>query len=158
MTILRKPQWLSIENQVKKSLLLTALLILSVAWAPAHAFTVTSSFGWREHPISGKKKFHTGVDIRLAMNTPVGPVFAGKVIFAGVYGGYGKVIVIKHANKRYTLYGHLNKIIVTKGQVVAARQIMAYSGSTGYSTGPHLHLAYWVNGRYVDPLTIWRKP
>lgn len=157
MTIFCKSQWKSTLNQPKNLLLITAILILSIAGRPTHAFTVTSPFGWRNHPISGQLKFHTGVDIRLAMNTPVGPIFPGRVIFAGVHGGYGNVIVIHHIKDRFTLYGHLNKICVTSGQWVANHQVIAYSGSTGYSTGPHLHLAYWANGRYVDPLSLWRK-
>jgi murein DD-endopeptidase MepM/ murein hydrolase activator NlpD len=133
------------------------ILFLIGSVQAVNAFEISSPFGWRDHPISGERNFHTGIDIKLAMNTPISPIFSGKVIFAGVHGGYGKVIVIYHGNNTYTLYGHLNKILVTRGRYVQVNRIMAYSGSTGYSTGPHLHLAYWVNGKYVDPLTIWRK-
>ena len=127
-------------------------------WMPivsASPFVVTSAFGFRDHPISGEEKFHTGIDLGAEYGTPIGAIWSGKVVFAGWYGGYGNCIVIDHGNSVITLYGHCSELAIEAGQPVAEGQLIGYVGSTGYSTGPHLHLELWKNGQYVDPITIW---
>lgn len=119
------------------------------------AFVVTSAFGWRTHPINGEEKFHTGVDLGEEYGTPIGAIWAGKVAFSGPYGGYGNVVVIEHANRVVTLYGHCAELAVEAGDSVSEGQLIGYVGSTGYSTGPHLHLELWKDGQYVDPVSIW---
>ena len=137
------------------AILLLLALVFQVAPANA-AFVVTSAFGWREHPISGEESFHTGVDLAEEYGTPIGALWAGTVAFAGYYGGYGNVVFIEHADSTVTVYGHCAELAVTGGQRVAAGDLIGYIGSTGNSTGPHLHLELWKNGQYVDPLSIWQ--
>ncbi len=113
---------------------------------------VTSGFGYRIHPITGQYKLHTGVDINVGYGTPVYAADGGTVILAGWNGGYGNCIVISHGNGITTLYGHLSSIIVSSGQSVSQGQTIGYVGSTGNSTGPHLHWEVAVNGQQVNPL------
>jgi len=117
---------------------------------------ITSPFGYRIHPIFKTRKFHSGIDIGAAMNTPIKASNTGKVIMAGWYGGYGKVIIIDHGVVRgqpiTTLYGHLNTISVSQGQYVKQGQIIGRVGTTGYSTGPHLHFEVRVKGQVRNPL------
>ena len=100
--------------------------------------TITSSFGMRVHPITGVTRMHTGVDIGAPYGSPVVAVANGYVVFQGSLGGYGKAIMIEHGDCR-TLYGHLSKIYVKAGEKVYAGQRIGAVGSTGLSTGPHLH-------------------
>jgi murein DD-endopeptidase MepM/ murein hydrolase activator NlpD len=112
---------------------------------------VTSRFGFRRHPIFRAHLFHQGVDIAAAHGTPVRAAGDGTVLFAGWYGGYGKLIVLDHGDGLSTLYGHLSTILVAPGAQVARGQIIGRVGSTGYSTGPHLHFEIRRNGQPVDP-------
>ncbi len=112
---------------------------------------VASRFGFRRHPLFGRRHFHTGVDIPASRGTPVPAAHDGKVLFAGWYGGYGKLVILDHGHGVSTLYGHLGRISVRTGQSVSRRQIIGYVGSTGYSTGPHLHYEIRRNGRPVNP-------
>jgi murein DD-endopeptidase MepM/ murein hydrolase activator NlpD len=100
---------------------------------------VGSPFGWRVHPISGKKRLHSGMDFTAPEGTPVLAATGGKVISAGVMGGYGKTVVIEQAGKIQTRYAHLSHISVQAGQELAAGTFIGAVGSTGRSTGPHLH-------------------
>jgi len=100
----------------------------------------SSPFGWRVHPITGERRFHSGVDLAAAYGTPVQSANTGTVVFAGWKGGYGNAVIVRYADAQYeTLYGHLSAILVQPGQVVAAKQTVGRVGSTGLSTGPHLH-------------------
>lgn len=99
----------------------------------------TSSFGWRTHPITGSRRFHSGVDIGAPMGAPVVAAGSGTIISAGWVGGYGKAIVIEHSGVRQTLYGHLSEIFVEPGQTIEQGTVIGRVGSTGNSTGPHLH-------------------
>ena len=96
---------------------------------------VTSSYGYRRHPISRKMKFHHGIDLGVRPRTPVYAARSGKVIRAGWYGGYGNLVVIKHDDDYITRYGHLSKIRVKVGQRVTPQQIIGLSGSSGHATG-----------------------
>uniref|UniRef100_A0A7V3ZH88 Peptidase M23 n=1 Tax=Dictyoglomus thermophilum TaxID=14 RepID=A0A7V3ZH88_DICTH len=116
--------------------------------------SITSGFGMRRHPIlGGAPLFHTGVDIAASYGTPVRAAASGRIIFAGWYGGYGNMVIIDHGGKISTVYGHLSKIVVRVGEEIAEGDIIGYVGTTGLSTGPHLHFEVRVNGDPVDPLS-----
>ncbi len=112
---------------------------------------ITSGFGYRIHPIFNVRKMHTGVDMNAATGDSIKSAQAGTVIFAGWKGGYGKCTIISHGGGIATLYGHQSKILVTVGQKVKKGQVIGKAGSTGYSTGPHLHFEVRVNGSPVNP-------
>ncbi len=99
----------------------------------------TSSFGWRTHPITGSRRFHSGVDIGAPMGAPVVAAGSGTIVSAGWFGGYGKAIVIQHNGIQQTLYGHLSEVFVQPGQRIEQGTVIGRVGSTGNSTGPHLH-------------------
>ena len=113
---------------------------------------VTSGFGYRMHPIFHVRKMHTGVDISAGMGTPIKAAAAGTVIFAGWRGGYGQAVIISHGNGLATLYAHQSKLLVSVGDKVKRGEVIGKVGSTGYSTGPHLHFEVRVNGNPVDPM------
>jgi len=117
---------------------------------------IKSSFGSREHPIFGIKSFHTGIDIAGMNNSPIVAANDGMVIFSGTKGGYGNLVIINNGiyagSSLSTLYGHLSRSAVTSGQMVKKGEIIGYEGSTGYSTGPHLHFEIRLNGKPVNPL------
>lgn len=100
---------------------------------------MTSLFGWRVHPITGDRRFHSGTDIGAAMGTPVLAAYSGKVESADWLGGYGMTVILNHSNAQQTLYGHMSEIFVQPGQVVSKGTVIGRVGSTGNSTGPHLH-------------------
>ena len=118
---------------------------------------ISSGFGTRFHPIDHKTKFHGGIDIAVPKGTPVGAAAAGVVKFAGWKGGYGNAVIIQHADGSETLYGHNEKLLVTEGQQVAAGENISLSGSTGKSTGPHLHFEVRENGQLVNPQNFLSK-
>jgi murein DD-endopeptidase MepM/ murein hydrolase activator NlpD len=113
---------------------------------------VVSPFGWRIHPILGYRKFHTGIDIAVGYGVPIHSAGAGTVIYATWMGGYGNVIIVDHGNGLSTLYAHQSSLAVGNGAHVARGQTVGYVGSTGFSTGPHLHFEVRVNGNPVDPM------
>ena len=113
---------------------------------------VTSGFGYRMHPIFHVRKMHTGIDISAGMGAPIKAASAGTVVSAGWRGGYGKCVVISHAGSLATLYAHQSEILVSVGETVKRGDVIGKVGSTGYSTGPHLHFEVRVNGSPVDPL------
>ena len=101
---------------------------------------ITSLFGWREHPVLGYRKFHTGTDLGAPTGTPVVATYAGQVAIADWLGGYGVAVVLDHQKKSLeTLYGHLSEIFVKPGEFVQQGEVIGRVGSTGMSTGPHLH-------------------
>jgi murein DD-endopeptidase MepM/ murein hydrolase activator NlpD len=107
---------------------------------------LTSGFGWRWG------RMHEGIDLAVPVGTPVVAAAAGTVIVAGWFGGYGNLVVVDHGNGFSTAYGHNTSVTVGVGQLVAQGQLISYSGSTGHSTGPHVHFEVRVNGTAVDPL------
>ena len=114
----------------------------------------TSGFGMREHPILQTMRAHMGVDYAAPVGTPVISVADGVVAESGFQGAYGNKVVIQHNAKQSTAYAHLSRISVRKGQTVKQGDIVGAVGSTGLSTGPHLHFEFRINGRHVDPLTL----
>ena len=125
----------------------------SMTWPTPGIYRITSPFGYRIHPILNTKKLHTGIDIGVPKGTKVVAAQAGHVIYSDWYGGYGMVVMIDHGGGIVTLYGHNSKLIAKVGQYVEKGQNISLSGSTGLSTGPHLHFEVRVDGQYVDPLT-----
>jgi len=117
---------------------------------------ITSPFGWRRHPIFNSRSFHSGVDIGGPNNGNVRASNAGKVIYTGWYGGYGKVVILDHGQVNglpiTTLYAHLNSSKVSVGEIVSKGQAVGCEGTTGYSTGPHVHFEVRVNGKPCNPL------
>lgn len=114
--------------------------------------SVTSGFGYRIHPIFHVRKMHTGIDLSAGMGTSIRAASGGTVVSAGWRGGYGKCVVISHGGGLATLYAHQSEILVTEGQSVKRGEVIGKVGSTGYSTGPHLHFEVRVNGSPVDPM------
>jgi murein DD-endopeptidase MepM/ murein hydrolase activator NlpD len=112
---------------------------------------ITSGFGLRRHPVFGIMHIHTGVDIAAVWGSPVLAAADGRVIYAGWFGGYGKIVVIDHGQGVSTLYGHLSQSLVPSGDEVHRGQVIARVGNTGYSTGPHIHFEVRINGTPVDP-------
>lgn len=113
---------------------------------------ISSRFGSRRDPVNGHQRFHHGVDIAASKGSAIGAMSEGTVVFAGTQGGYGKTVVIEHADGRQSRYAHAERLLVTKGEAVHAGQTIATVGSTGRSTGAHLHLEVSEHGRRVDPL------
>ncbi|MEA3510564.1 MAG: peptidoglycan DD-metalloendopeptidase family protein [Actinomycetota bacterium] len=112
---------------------------------------ISSGFGPRIHPIYGYELMHSGVDMNGAMGQKIVAAAGGTVFFAGVKGGYGNSIMIDHGGGMVTLYAHQSKFAVSNGQKVDAGQVIGYVGSTGVSTGPHLHFEVRINGNPVNP-------
>ncbi len=125
-------------------------LLQNAVRAPLNSLHVTSPFGYRLHPIYGRRIHHNGIDYRGSRGTPVYAVSSGKVISAGRNGGYGNEVRIQHSNMT-SQYAHLNKIYVRRGQRVTKGTKIGVVGSTGNSTGPHLHFGLKQRGRWINP-------
>ena len=115
---------------------------------------LTSGFGERFHPILGYERFHAGVDLGAAWGTAIVAAADGKVVSAGWSGGYGRAVEIAHAEGIETKYGHMSRIAAYPGELVHRGQVIGYVGSSGLSTGPHLHFEVIKNGRPVNPLSV----
>lgn len=122
---------------------------------PMPGYSPGSAYGWRMHPIFHEMRFHAGEDIGAANGTPIIAADSGTVIMAGVNGGYGNCVMINHGGGRVTLYAHQSSMAVSVGQSVSQGQVIGYVGSTGNSTGPHLHFEVRVNGATTDPKTYF---
>jgi murein DD-endopeptidase MepM/ murein hydrolase activator NlpD len=118
---------------------------------------VTSGFAMRMHPIQRDWRQHKGIDYAAPMGTPVRSVGDGTVTFAGWQNGYGNVVAVQHGKERETLYAHLSRIGVRKGQQIAQGEAVGAVGMTGWSTGPHLHFEFKVDGRHRNPAEIARQ-
>jgi len=125
--------------------------------SPMEFSRISSGFKMRFHPILQTWKAHLGVDYAATTGTPVRTVGDGVIDFAGVQNGFGNVVMVKHRNNQTTVYAHLSRINVKKGQSVNQGQNIGAVGSTGWATGPHLHFEFRVNGVHHDPLTIARQ-
>ncbi|MFN3396769.1 MAG: peptidoglycan DD-metalloendopeptidase family protein [Thermodesulfovibrionales bacterium] len=115
---------------------------------------VSSGYGMRRHPLYGDMRFHHGIDIAAPEGTDIYPIRAGKVIFSGEQGGYGKVVLIDHGDGYITRYAHNKLNLVRTGDYVDTDTAIAKVGNTGLSTGPHLHFEVRYNGEPIDPITL----
>ncbi len=125
--------------------------------SPLEFSRITSGFSMRMHPVLQKWRAHLGTDFAAPTGTPARTIGDGVVSFAGVQNGYGNVVFVKHKNNHETVYAHLSKIMVRVGQNVAQSDTIGLVGSSGWSTGPHLHLEFRVNGAQQDPMTMARQ-
>lgn len=116
---------------------------------------ITSEFGWRTHPIYGDQRFHAGIDLGAGYGEPVGAAGAGTVVQAGWNGGYGNSVIIDHGNGLETLYAHMSEILVAVGDMVSKLQTIGLVGSTGDSTGAHLHFGMMQDGEWIDPSALF---
>jgi len=116
--------------------------------------TITSDYGWRGDPFTGRTAWHAGMDIAAPEGETVAACWDGQVVFAGPRGGYGNAVIVEHQGGWRSVYGHLSRIDVQEGDVVAAGRKIAEVGSTGRSTGPHLHFELRYAGASVDPMQV----
>lgn len=119
---------------------------------PLSSYVVTCAFGPRIHPITGSYGNHTGVDLAANSGTNIYASKSGTVIVAAVSSAYGNYVVISHGSGQATLYAHMSSMAVSSGDYVAQGQLIGYVGSTGWSTGPHLHFEVIIDGEYVNPM------
>ena len=120
-------------------------------WPVPSSFTISSGFGNRRHPTRRRYEFHTGIDIPARSGSDIVAADVGVVILSGWHGGYGNTVIIDHGNGIHTLYAHNSRNLVSVGDSVRRGQVIARIGSTGVSTGPHLHFEVRVGGQAVDP-------
>jgi murein DD-endopeptidase MepM/ murein hydrolase activator NlpD len=132
------------------------LSILPDLW-PTDGGVISSYYGGRTGPINGGFDWHPGLDIAVDIGTPVYAAAMGTVEMAGWNGGYGQYVKIRHGNGYGSAYGHMSGIAVRTGQQVRKGEIIGFVGSTGYSTGPHLHFEVFVDGENIDPLYMLKK-
>ncbi|MFN9609462.1 MAG: peptidoglycan DD-metalloendopeptidase family protein, partial [Pseudanabaena sp.] len=121
---------------------------------PITGAVISSGFGWRVHPVTGERRMHKGVDFAAPTGTPIFAAADGVVTDAGwTNGGYGNIVELRHSDGSVTLYAHTSRVYVSKGQVVNRGQAIAEVGTTGRSTGPHLHFEVQPDGKNaVDPM------
>ena len=149
-----------------KTLLLATMIMLYLPAAaladsrlPVENGVVTSGVGWRVDPFgSGKHVFHRGIDIAVPVGTPVRAVRKGRVVFAGDHRGHGTTVIVEHDNGDRTLYGHNSTVRVHPGELVESGSVLAFSGNTGRSTGPHVHFEQLPSGRPVIELADAEVP
>ncbi len=137
------------QASAPRSAVALARSLAGFIWPARGVFT--SGFGMRRHPIFGIRRMHTGQDIAASYGAPVEAASDGRVIYTGWFGGYGKIVVIDHGGGISTLYAHLSTTLTTEGAFVRQGQVIGRVGSTGYSTGPHVHFEVRVDGVPIDP-------
>jgi murein DD-endopeptidase MepM/ murein hydrolase activator NlpD len=134
----------------------SAVMAATPSLLPIHG-SLSSSFGYRFHPLDGRYRLHAGVDIAADPGTPVHAPADGFVIFSGLKEGYGKVVVIDHGYGIRTLFAHNSKLFINSGVRVKRGEMISEVGSTGHSTGPHLHYEIRKNGVPINPLTFFSR-
>lgn len=146
----------NLESMISKKPQDTTVKSASAGFIKPIAGRITSPFGWRTHPIFNSRTFHSGIDIGGPNYGNIMASNAGKVIYSGWYGGYGKVVIIDHGHinghPTTTLYAHMSTIKVKQGDYVQKGQVVGLEGTTGYSTGPHCHFEVRINGKPNNPL------
>jgi murein DD-endopeptidase MepM/ murein hydrolase activator NlpD len=118
---------------------------------PLNSWRLTSPYGYRSDPFTGVRSFHTGIDMAAPQGTPIKASLDGKISVAGYSNVYGNYVIISHGSGYQTLYAHMTSYSVRKGQSVLQGAIIGKVGSTGYSTGAHVHFTVYKNGRTVNP-------
>lgn len=124
---------------------------------PVRYTYVSSPFGWRRNPVTGRHAMHDGIDLAAPKGTPIKAASGGIVVRAGRESGYGKMVEISHGNGLETIYAHASKLKVKAGQLVSKGQVIALVGRTGRATGPHLHFEVRMAGHPLDPTLFLRK-
>ena len=146
----------NLQTMISKKPQDTSVKVSSSGFMKPIGGRITSPFGWRTHPIFNSRTFHSGVDIGGPNYGNILASNAGKVIYSGWYGGYGKVVILDHGtingNPMTTLYAHMSTIKVRQGDYVQKGQVIGLEGTTGYSTGPHCHFEVRINGKPNNPL------
>lgn len=127
------------------------LMIRSLPISSPVSGTITSGFGMRNHPILGGRRAHKGLDIAAPTGTEIFAPGRGTVVFSGRKNGYGNTVIVDHGYGYTTLYGHCSKLLVEEGATVSRGDVIALVGSTGRSTGPHLHYEVRINGEHMNP-------
>ncbi|PIE53805.1 MAG: peptidase M23 [Dethiosulfovibrio peptidovorans] len=117
---------------------------------------INSPFGWRRHPLTRRRSFHTGIDIKASRHTKIRAAGSGVVVYSGWMGGYGRVVVIRHDSTHSTLYAHCQRLYVRKGKRVSTGTVVASVGTSGRSTGPHLHFEVRIHNKPRNPLKYLR--
>jgi len=126
------------------------------AGRPVENGWISSKYGWRTNPFSGRRAFHAGVDIAAKWGAETIAVASGVVVHAGLMGGYGYLVEINHGDGYVTRYAHNEEILVKQGDTVSQGQVIARVGSTGYSTGPHVHFEVLRKGKTINPVKYMR--
>ncbi len=146
----------NIQSMIARNRGSSTVKITSTGFIKPIGGRITSPFGWRTHPIFNSRTFHSGVDIAGPNRGSIKASNSGKVIYCGWYGGYGKVVILDHGvvngKPTTTLYAHMSSIRVAQGQFVNKGDVVGYEGTTGYSTGPHVHFEVRINGKPNNPL------
>ncbi len=124
------------------------------AWPINASWRLSSNFGPRSDPFTGTSSYHTGIDMACPQGTEIKAAMSGTVAVAGWSNVFGNYVIIKHIDGYQTLYGHMSKIYAKKGKFVSQGTVIGLVGSTGYSTGPHLHFTVYKNGKLVNPLSV----
>ena len=136
---------------------LKSRFVLPLFYSPLEKRTITSPFGYRNHPVTGQWGLHVGCDYRASTGTAVFACADGWILSTGMVEDYGKYVIIQHRNGYTSLYGHLSRIVVEKNQTIFEGMKIAETGNTGISTGPHLHFEIRQNGNAVDPENLLLK-
>ena len=142
------------RGRKKEELSLNNTEYLKGIWPVKSYKEISSPFGQRIHPITGKQSFHKGIDIPAPQDTDILSCDDGIISFSGVMNGYGNVIKIKHFDGKETLYAHNNSNVVEEGDVVKAGQVIAKVGTTGNSTGNHLYFETIINNENINPINV----
>jgi murein DD-endopeptidase MepM/ murein hydrolase activator NlpD len=144
-----------IETKIKQKQLEIQYAGGEMAWPAPGYFRITSPYGMRPHPLYGYWSMHTGVDVGVPMRSNIVAPNDGVVTYAGWYGAYGNIVLIDHGGGISTLVAHNTSVLVSEGQSVTKGQVVSYSGTTGMSTGPHLHYEVRINGEHTNPMAYY---
>lgn len=147
----------TVKNKNYKITKVSSKKAKSYSWKSPTKGWLSSPYGWRIHPIRKKRSFHSGIDLAAPKGTAIYCVAPGRVIYTGTRGGYGKLVIVSHANGLSTRYAHCSQILVKNGQYVKEGQLVGKVGATGVATGPHLHFEVRKNGKTQNPLKFLAK-
>lgn len=142
-----------LESEQDRVNLGQGVVISSGSWPVPGKTRISSPYGYRRHPVLNIQKMHTGIDIPAPKGTSAVAIDNGTVIFSATQGSYGKTVMIKHDDGKVTLYAHNSELLVSVGQRVQKGQVVTKIGSTGRSTGPHLHFEVRINGKHTNPMS-----